>query len=90
MATLTIRIDPRLNETTALQLAADIAQVDTVEDSGVELDFSNVTHFEPFAMLMTGSTVRRLRHRREQVGTKVKIGLPVDADTGIAGPMGFW
>jgi hypothetical protein len=90
MATTTIPIGNRLNERTALQLAADLAQVDPAGGDDVLLDFRQTVHYEPFGMLFTGSAVRRLQHRASLVGGRVSVAPPSDAATGISGHMGFW
>jgi hypothetical protein len=81
----------RLNETAALQAAADLAQVEIEAGNEFVLDFDQTTHFEPFGMLYFGSAVRRLRHRAQAAGGTVSVpleGLPEDG--GFAGHMGFW
>lgn len=81
----------RLNETTALQAAADLAQVEIEAAGEFALDFAQTTHFEPFGMLYMGSVIRRLQHRAQAAGGTVIIsreGLPNDG--GFAGHMGFW
>lgn len=88
MAQQTIQIDARLNETTALQLAADLNLLDLQDD--VLLDFSATTHFEPFGMLLVSSAVRRLRRRAEGSGRAVDINPSgIDAE-GLGAHMGFW
>ena len=88
MAAQVIQVEQRLNESTALQLAADLNLVDLRGD--VDLDFSATAHFEPFGMLLASSAVNRLKRRAEAAGFRVSVSpTGVDAD-GIAAHMGFW
>jgi hypothetical protein len=66
MAQRTIEVDERLNETTALQLAADLNLLDPLEP--VLLDFSRTCHFEPFGMLFVSARLNRLRRRAQAAG----------------------
>jgi hypothetical protein len=88
MAEHTIQLGERLNETTALQFAADL---NLLEPAGeIVLDFSSVAHFEPFGMLLASSAVNRLRRRASAVGVPLTIPTRGIENEGIAGHMGFW
>ena len=83
-----IKVGTRLNDTTALQLTADLTLL-PVSDA-VQLDFSQTTHFEPFAMLLVSAAANRLRERLRMAGTDLEIPTKgLDAE-GIAAHMGFW
>lgn len=90
MSPWTVEVDPRLNETVALQLSADLAQIEAEPAGTIVIDFRRTIHFEPFGMLMAGSAIRRLRQRCKAMDIELEVLTPVDADTGIAGHMGFW
>lgn len=80
----------RLNESTALQAAADLALVELSPEEEFVIDFSGTVHFEPFGMLYLGSSVRRLQHRASTMGSRITV-VPTEQDEGgIAGHMGFW
>jgi len=84
----TLHVGERLNESTALQLAADLNLLEPQAD--IILDFSATTHYEPFAMLLVSSAVNRLRRRAGLTGQTVTVS-PAGIDPeGIAGHMGFW
>lgn len=80
----------RLNETNALQLVADLGQIDIVANHEVTIDFRNTQHFEPFGMLLVGSAIRRLMGLLKAVGGNLNFSLPTDVANGIAAHMGFW
>jgi hypothetical protein len=80
----------RLNESTALQAAADLALVELNSDEEFVIDFSGTQHFEPFGMLYVGSAVRRLQHRATAARSKVTVVPAAQDDGGFAGHMGFW
>lgn len=83
-----LQVPIRLNEQTALQLAADIALIPT--DSNALLDFSATQHFEPFAMLLVGSAVRRAQRLFRATGRQFSIPTSSIDSEGFAGHMGFW
>jgi hypothetical protein len=83
-------ISSRLNESTALQAAADLAQIELEAKQEIEIDFSRTVHYEPFAMLFLGAAIRRMEHRARLVDGKVIIKTPDVKEGGIAGHMGFW
>lgn len=83
-------ISNRLNESAALQAAADLAQFEFDENHELKIDFSATTHFEPFGMLFLGSAIRRIQHRARSTNAIVRIIAPDLVDGGIAGHMGFW
>jgi predicted NBD/HSP70 family sugar kinase len=83
-----IQVEERLNEKTALQLAADLTLLQLPDE--VLLDFSQTTHYEPFGMLLVSSAVNRLRARAEALRARVTVS-PANVDPeGIAAHMGFW
>lgn len=83
-----IKVGTRLNETTALQLAADLTLLPA--SRAVRLDFSRTAHFEPFAMLLVSSAANRLRERLRTAGTDLEISTEGLNEEGIAAHMGFW
>jgi hypothetical protein len=85
-----IEVGARLNETTALQIAADLAQYDLNPGERLVLDFTSTSHFEPFGMLFLGSAIRRAQHRAQIAGASLVISTASNAGDGIAGHMGFW
>src|SRR4051812_9500902 len=85
-----IDVGTRLNETTALQVAADLAQFDLNPAERLVLDFRETSHFEPFGMLYLGSAIRRGQHRAQLAGAELVVQASADAGNGIAGHMGFW
>jgi hypothetical protein len=89
-SSINISVGPRLNERVALQVAADLAQVDPDSGDVINIDFGKTTHFEPFGMLFAGSAVRRLQHRAKAVSATTIITPSEQAAEGIAGHMGFW
>jgi len=83
-------IGKRLNESTVLQSAADLAQIEMEPGGELVLDFSQTSHFEPFGMLYMGSAVRRLQHRVALAGGRVTVPAEGLGYGGFAGHMGFW
>lgn len=87
MPSQTIQCGTRINETWALQLAADLNLL--TPDGDVTLDFGETRHFEPFGMLLVSSAINRLRSRMPR-GSELRIPTShLDAE-GIAAHMGFW
>lgn len=83
-----ISVSERLNETTALQLSADLTLLS--DETDVEIDFSSTRHFEPFGMLLVRSAVARAKRRLGLAGKALSISpIGIDPD-GIAAHMGFW
>ncbi|HTW93820.1 MAG TPA: hypothetical protein VMD30_03430 [Tepidisphaeraceae bacterium] len=80
----------RLNESAALQAAADLAQIEFDAGQEIDIDFSETVHYEPFAMLFLGAAIRRLRHRAGAVDAVVRIKTLDEEDGGFPGHMGFW
>ena len=78
-------VGERLNETNALQMAADLALADPAEP--IRVDFTQTQHYEPFAMLLVGSAINRARKRS---GQSVQVTTGTGAAENIAGHMGFW
>ncbi len=64
-------VGKRLNETTALQMASDLAQLNPALETNIVIDFTQTQHFEPFAMLFVASAVRRLTLLAEKMGSEV-------------------
>ena len=82
------QVGERLNETTALQLAADLSLAEG--ESNYIIDFSATQHFEPFAMLLVSSAINRLKRRVLSRGFEVTFITHPHTSEGFAGHMGFW